>query len=71
MTNVPYDIVIYDDNILEENEIFNQSILSSLLPDGFNLTHPYQVVITITDNDRKLQYITTINTRTLSHTHVL
>ena len=57
MTSVPFDIVIYNDNILEENEIFNQSILFSSLPDGFILTHPYQVAITITDNDCKLQFI--------------
>ena len=45
---------ITDDNILESNERFQLSIISSSLPNRVTVDNPSEVTVTIVDNDRKL-----------------
>ena len=51
MTSVSFDAPIIDDKILEFNEQFNLTIISSSLPNGFMVDNPSQAVVTIIDND--------------------
>ena len=51
--SVPFDILINDDNIFEENENFTLTINSSL-PTGVMVGNPGQATVTIVDNDCKL-----------------
>ena len=50
-TIVSFNVPINDDNILEDDEQFDLTIISSSLPNGFTVDNPSQVVVTITDND--------------------
>ena len=52
MTNVPFDIQINDDSILEDNENFTLTIDPSSLPTGVTVGSPQAIVI-IMDNDGK------------------
>ncbi len=49
MTRVPFDIPIYDDNILEGNESFILTISPSSLPTGVTVGDPGQATVTIVD----------------------
>jgi len=53
VTSVTFDVAIIDDNVLELNELFDLTIVSSSLPNGFTVDHPGQAVVTIIDNDSK------------------
>ena len=52
-TNVPLDIPITNDNILESNETFSLNIISSSVPDRVTIGSPGQSAVTIVDNDSK------------------
>ena len=52
-TNVPLDIQITNDNILESNETFSLNIISSSVPDRVTIGSPGQSAVTIIDNDSK------------------
>ena len=53
VTNVPFNISINDDNVLEENENFILTINSSL-PTDVMAGNPAQVTVTIVDTDCEL-----------------
>ena len=50
-----FDIAISDDSIFEDNENFILIINSSSLPSDVNVGNPGQAIVTIVDDDRKLQ----------------
>ena len=50
-TTVSFNVPINDDNVLEYDEQFDLTIISSSLPNGFTVDNPSQVVVTIIDND--------------------
>ena len=52
LTCVPFDVVINDDNILEDNEGFTLSIIRSALPIGVTRSKPF-VRVTIVDDECK------------------
>ena len=52
-TSIPFNVPIIDDNLLNENKIFNLTINSSSLPSRVIVTDPHQTTITIVDNDGK------------------
>ena len=49
VTIVPFDVLIYNDNILEENEKFSLTIVRSSLPDGVTRGDPGTATVTIVD----------------------
>lgn len=53
MTNGSFNVSIYDDNMLESNEMFNLSIDASSLPNGMSVGDIGVTMVTILDNDRK------------------
>lgn len=53
-THMSFSILITGDNIFEDNEYFNLTIDSSLLPSNVNVMDPYHVTVIIIDDDRKL-----------------
>ena len=53
--SVPFNILMNDDNIFEENENFTLTINSSL-PTGVMVGSPGHATMTIVDNDRKLSH---------------
>ena len=54
MTSVLFDAtMINNDNILEDNETFYLTINSSSLPNDFTAGNPFQVEVTIIDDDCK------------------
>ena len=52
-TSVPFDIGINNDNILEDDENFDLTIVRKTLPDGVSRGNPNSATVTIVDNDRK------------------
>ena len=54
MTEVSFSVGITDDNILENDEIFQLSINSSSLPNRVTVDNPSEVTVTIMDNDSEL-----------------
>ena len=50
---VPFSISIFDANILEGNENFDITIISSSLPTGVNHGNLGTATVTIVDDDRK------------------
>ena len=55
-------IIINDDNIVENSEMFNLTISSFSLPSEVNVSKPDQVTVTIEDNDGKYNNICNIVT---------
>ena len=55
MTTIPFKVSLTDDHIMEQDENFILNITQSLLPDGVTIGDPGVTVVTIVDNDRKLQ----------------
>ena len=53
MTRMSFAILINNDDILEEDEIFNLKINAQLLPDSVTAGDPGQTTVTILANDRK------------------
>ena len=54
MTSIAFDAtMISNDNILEDNEIFYLVINSSSLPNDITTGNPFQVAVTVTDDDCK------------------
>ena len=53
MTNVPFDVSINDDNILENVENFTVTIMTVPLPDGVTRGTPGRTTVNILDNDCK------------------
>ena len=53
MTNVPFDVPIIDDTILEENETFTLEINSSSLPSRITVSNPSQARVVIRNDDCK------------------
>ncbi|XP_065905004.1 uncharacterized protein [Dysidea avara] len=51
VTSVPFDVPIIDDIILEQNEQFGLTIVSSSLPNRFTADNFSEVTVTIIDND--------------------
>ena len=56
VTSVSFDVTIIDDNILELNEQFDLTIISSSLPNGFTVDNPSQATVTIIDDDSEYQF---------------
>jgi len=56
MENITFNISITNDNILEENEMFNLTVrvTNSLIPSRVNAGNLNEVTVTILDNDRML-----------------
>ena len=54
MTEALFSVGITDDNILENDEIFQLSINSSSLPNRVTVDNPSVVAVTIVDNDSEL-----------------
>ena len=50
---VPFNISIFDDNILEGDEDFDITIIQSSLPDGVSRGNPGTATVNIVDDDRK------------------
>ena len=53
-TNVEFNVIINNDNILESNENFTLTINPSSLPSGFTVGDPGQTTVTILNDDSKL-----------------
>ena len=53
MTRFPFNILILDDNILEEDENFILTIDPSLLPCGLSVGNHSQATVTIKENECK------------------
>ena len=53
-TNVPFNISITDDDILEDDENFILTVDLSSLPSNITASDPYQATVTIVDKDGKL-----------------
>ena len=51
MTVVPFDVEIFDDNILEATENFTLTINRSSLPTGVTVGDPGQATVNIVDDD--------------------
>ena len=51
--SAPFDVPIIDDDVLEENEVFNLIINSSSLPSHVIVITPYQATVIIVDHDGK------------------
>ena len=51
ITRVSFNVTIIDDNMLEPNEQFDLTIISSSLPNGFTVDNPSQATVTIVDDD--------------------
>ena len=52
-TTAQFDVAINDDNILEGNENFNLTIMTSSLPSRVDIGNSAQATVTIVDNDGK------------------
>jgi len=52
-TRVSFDISIFDDNVLEENENFILTILAESLPSDIRLGDPDRTTVIIVDDDSK------------------
>ena len=52
-TMVPFNISIFDDNILEDNEDFGITIIPSSLPSGVSRGNPGTATVTIVNKDCK------------------
>ena len=55
VTTIQFKVSLTDDHIMEQDENFILNITQSLLPDGVTIGDPGVTVVTIVDNDRKLQ----------------
>ena len=55
-TMVPFNISIFDDNILEGNEDFDITIIPSSLPIDVSRGNPGTATVNIVDDDRKCKY---------------
>ena len=55
-TNVSFDVPVNDDEIFEDNESFQLSIIRRSLPDDVNRGNPGRATLTIVDNDSELLY---------------
>ena len=53
MTRMSFAVLINNDDILEEDEIFNLKINAQLLPDSVTAGDPGQTTVTILANDGK------------------
>ena len=53
-TSVPFNILITDDDILEDDENFILTVDLSSLPSNITASDPYQATVTIVDKDGKL-----------------
>ena len=51
VTRVPFNVLIVDDNVLEDNENFSLSIDFSVLPNNVTVANISQAIVTILDND--------------------
>ena len=56
LTNVSYDILINNDNLLEDDENFYLFINPSLLPSGVAVSYDNQVMVTIINDDGKSNF---------------
>ena len=52
-TSVKFNVSINDDNILDDRESFNLTIIPSSLPVSINVITPAQVTVTIVDDEGK------------------
>ena len=52
-TTATFDVPIYDDNILEDNENFVLTISPLSLPNNVTVNDPDEVTVTIVDDDGK------------------
>ena len=50
-TNIPFDVKINNDNILEGNKTFRITINATSLPGCVNRANPYEATVTIVDDD--------------------
>ena len=50
-THAPLRVGIKEDVILEHNEMFNLTINASSLPSYVNVSNPFQIPVTILDDD--------------------
>ena len=53
MTSIAVNITIFNDNILEENEMFYLTINSSSLPNDITAGNPFQATVAIENDDCK------------------
>ena len=51
VTEVPFNVSIHDDNILEGNETFDLTINQSSLPNRVDVNDPAQATVIIVDDD--------------------
>ena len=56
MTSAQFNISIINNGVLEQNENFNLTINASSLPSRVFVTDPYQVTVTIRDDDGKHRF---------------
>ena len=52
-TSVKFNVSIIDNDLLEDNETFNLTIIPSSLPSKVNTSNPAQVTVTIVDDEGK------------------
>ena len=55
-TSAPFSVPINDDNILENAETFNVTIIHSSLPDRVTVVDPHEATVIIGNDDGKQHY---------------
>ena len=58
VTRVPFNVMINNDNVLEDDETFNLNINTSSLPNGVTVGDPSLTTVTISANDGKCKLST-------------
>ena len=53
VTNISFNIMIYDDDVLEGNENFTLTMNAESLPDGITIDDPNTVIMIIRNDDSK------------------
>ena len=61
VTSLQFTISINNDDLMEGNEYFSLLINTDALPLGVYRTDPYEALVTIIDDDSKLQLATCLN----------
>ena len=53
VTSISFNVLIYDDDLLEDNENFTLAINTDSLPDGITIDDPSTVIMIIRNDDSK------------------